>query len=133
MSGVKSLQKSLPGQSRPKIAVVDDDEAVRASLKFMLEIDGFTARTYSTAAAFLDSAGLDSYSCVIVDQVMPDMTGLSLLGEMRRRGYRSPAVLIVSNPTAEVRELAAAAGVPVIEKPLFGNALSEMLRAIGNA
>lgn len=125
--------KSIHAMSRPVIAVVDDDEAVCASLKFMLEIEGFAARTYSTPDAFLASDDLNSYSCVIVDQAMPEMTGLSLLSEMRRRGYRAPAILIVSNPTAAVRELAAQAGVPVIEKPLFGNGLSEMLRAIGNA
>jgi two-component system, LuxR family, response regulator FixJ len=117
-------------KSRAVIAVVDDDEAVRVSLKFMLEIDGFVARTYSTPDAFLESGDLNSYSCVVVDQAMPEMTGLSLLSEMRRRGCHSPAILIASNPTAIVRDLAAEAGVPVIEKPLFGNALSEMLHGV---
>lgn len=116
--------------SKPVIAIVDDDEAVRVSLRFMLEIDGFSARTYSSPAAFLDSSELNSYSCVIVDHAMPEMTGLSLLGELRRRGHDWPAILIVSNPTDNVRELAAEAHVPLVEKPLFGNTLSETVHSV---
>jgi FixJ family two-component response regulator len=122
--------QSFPAGLRPLIAVVDDDEAVRASLKFMLEIDGFAARTFSGADELLDCADLNAFSCIIADQVMPQMTGLSLLGELRRRGHRAPAILISSAPTETVRDLAATAGVTIVEKPLLENTLRETLHAI---
>lgn len=124
---------SMHARSRPVIAVIDEDDAVRTSLQFMLETDGFAARSYSTPDAFLASGNLNSYSCVIVDQATPNMSGLSLVAEIRRRGYNAPAILIVSNPTDSVRALAAEAHVPIVEKPLFGNGLSEMLRAIARS
>jgi FixJ family two-component response regulator len=112
------------------IAVIDDDEAVRVSLKFMLEIEGFVAHTFSTPGEFLDTKDAGSYLCVIADQVMPEMTGLALIGELRRRGNNAPAILIVSNPTPAVRGLATDAGVLIIEKPLLENTLGETLHDI---
>ncbi len=112
--------RQFPAKTRAIVAVVDDDEADAPIVKFMLEIEGFVARTYASPADFLDAAGLQSFSCVILDQTMPDMNGLALLRQLRARGHSWPAILIASNPDSAAHELAAQAGVPIVEKPLFG-------------
>ena len=80
--------------SHPIIAVVDDDAAVRNSLKFSLEIDGFAVRTYASVEELLGSGNLRNFQCLIVDQDMPRMTGLELVAALREQGVKVPALLI---------------------------------------
>ena len=115
--------------SHPIIAVVDDDAAVRNSLKFSLEIDGFAVRTYASAEELLDSGNLRNFQCLIVDQDMPHMTGLELVAALREQGVKVPALLISGCLTPTVTRQALGAGVPVIEKPFLGNGLIESISA----
>ena len=115
--------------TRPIIAVVDDDAAVRNSLKFSLEIDGFAIRTYASAEELLGSGNLDSFQCLVVDQDMPRMTGLELVTTLREQGVKVPALLISGRPTPAIRRQASFAGIPVFEKPLLGNGLIDCIRA----
>jgi FixJ family two-component response regulator len=115
--------------SHPIIAVVEDDAAVRNSLKFSLEIDGFSVRTYANAEELLGSSNLKNFQCLIVDQDMPRMTGLELVAVLRERGVEVPALLVSGHPTPAVTRQASAAGIPVIEKPFLGNGLIESIRA----
>jgi FixJ family two-component response regulator len=116
--------------SDPIVAVVDDDAAVRNSLKFSLEIEGFAVRTYASGEELLGSPGLSSCQCVIVDQDMPRMTGLELVAALRRQGVKVPALLISGRLTPAVTRQASDAGIPAIEKPFLGNALIESIRAV---
>lgn len=115
--------------SDPIIAVVDDDAAVRNSLKFSLEIEGFTVRTYASGEELLSSGSLSTYQCLIVDQDMPRMTGLELVAALREQGVKVPALLISGRLTPAVTRQASDAGIPAIEKPFLGNALLESIRA----
>ena len=58
------------------------------------------------------------------------MSGLDLIGLLRARRIVAPAILITSNPGQGLRERAMRAGVPIVEKPLLGNTLSEMIRTV---
>ena len=122
-----SLQTSA-AVSRPVVMIVDDDLAVRASLKFSLEIEGFAVRISATGAELLRDQDVALAACLLIDQKMPEMTGLDLVTALRARGVRTPAVLIVSDPTTVVRERAAEAAVAIIEKPLLENALIDRIR-----
>lgn len=102
--------------------VVDDDAAVLASIRFMLEAEGVCVQTYDCAQAVL-AADLQECGCLILDQVMPGMTGLELLAQLRQRGVDLPALLLTSSATPAVRRAAQAADVPVLEKPVFGETL----------
>lgn len=102
--------------------VVDDDAAVLASIRFMLEAEGVCVQTFDCVQAAL-SADLPERGCLILDQVMPGMTGLELLAQLRRRGVDLPAFLLTSSATPAVRRAARAADVPVLEKPVFGETL----------
>jgi two-component system, LuxR family, response regulator FixJ len=120
---------STPTIAAPIIAIVDDDAAVRNSLQFSLEIEGFTVRTYSDPAEMLSSENRPAAACLIVDQNMPGMSGLNLLAALRRRGDRTPAILVSAHATAALRDEAADRGVSVVEKPFVGNALIDRIRA----
>ena len=115
--------------SHPIIAVIDDDAAVRNSLKFSLELDGFAVRTYADAAELLGSGHVNDLQCLIVDQEMPRMTGLELIAMLRAQGVKVPALLVSGNFTPAVTRQASVAGVPVIEKPFLGNKLIDTIRA----
>ena len=76
--------------SKSLIFVVDDDAAVRNSLKFSLEVDGFAVRTYAGAEELLGADDLAESHCLIVDQDMPRVTGLELVAALRNVVSRSP-------------------------------------------
>jgi len=116
-------------KSKPVILVIDDDPAVRNSLKFALEIEGFSVRLYPTGAELLDEKEMPESGCLVADYHLPGMTGLDLLARLRERDIRWPAILITSHPSAAVRDRAALAGVRVIEKPLLSDTLFQGIRA----
>ena len=114
--------------NQPVVVVVDDDPAVCGSLKFSLELEGFTVRIYSDAAEALQASDLDACNCFVIDQRMPKMTGLELIDALRRRHIYTPAILIISHPNDTVSVRSAKAGIPIVEKPLLTNALVERIR-----
>ena len=114
--------------SNTLIFVVDDDAAVRNSLKFSLEVDGFTVRTYANAEELLRAADLTACRCLVIDQNMPRMEGLELVATLRQRGVNVPAVLISGRVTPALARQASEAAIPVVEKPFLGNGLIESIR-----
>lgn len=115
--------------ANPLVIVVDDDAAVRNSLKFSLEIDGFAVRTYGSAAELVGADDLSECRCLIVDQDMPRMTGLELVEVLRKKGTEVPTILVSGNVTQALITLASGAGLPVVEKPVVGNGLIDLIRA----
>jgi FixJ family two-component response regulator len=122
--------RGYPVQSPVTILVIDDDCAVRNSLKFSLELEGFAVRAYADGRAFLDNAHLPDGGCLVVDQMMPGISGLDVVDALRMRGVSMPAILITSSASRTLRQRAAAAGVVVVEKPFFGNGLVEAIRGL---
>jgi len=122
-------QSELP-IPRPIVIVIDDDRAVRNSLKFSLELEGFSVHAYGCGGDLLGSATAFAGACLVVDQNMPGMTGLDLIARLRDRDVSTPAILITTHPSARLKERAAKAHVPIIEKPLLGNALVDTIRDV---
>jgi len=112
----------------PLVAVVDDDAAVCNSLKFALELEGFSVRTFGSGAELLGADDIGTCDCFVVDEKMPGMSGLEVIAEMRDRHISAPAILIISQPNTRVSARAAKSHVPIVEKPLLGNALVERIR-----
>ena len=101
------------------VTVVDDDAAVRNSLRFLLEIIGYRVTTYASAAHFLDEARVDGPACLVVEEHMAEQTGLQLISHLRGQGVRLPAVLITSAPSPDlIRRAGELSVVKVLEKPL---------------
>jgi two-component system, LuxR family, response regulator FixJ len=112
----------------PLVIVVDDDPAVCGSLKFSLELEGFAVRTYGSGTDLLDNGDFDACKCFVIDQRMPAMTGMELIAKLRDQRVLTPAILIISHPSAALSARAATAGVPIVEKPLLNNALVDRIR-----
>jgi two-component system response regulator FixJ len=111
------------------VVVIDDDPAVRASLRFALEIEGFIVHAFATGEELLARATLPDGACLVVDYILPTMNGLELVAALRDRGVDSPAILITSDPPVRLRREAAAAGLTLVEKPLLGNGLGDAIRS----
>ena len=76
------------------VLLVDDDAAVRDSLKFMLEVEGFEVRAYSSPEELLNENKLPANSCLVMDYRMPRMNGLELVAQLRDRRVLVPVILI---------------------------------------
>jgi FixJ family two-component response regulator len=120
---------SLPATADPAILIVDDDPAIRASLKFALGIEGFVVDAFATGEELLARDSFPDRACLVVDYGLPAMNGLELVAALRGRGVDFPAILITSDPPAYLRRQASAAGLALVEKPLLGNGLAEAIRS----
>lgn len=113
-------QGSEAADAKHVILVVDDDCAVIDSLKFLLEVEGFEVRVYSSGNELLNEVSVPPLSCLIVDFQMAETDGLELVAKLRDRNISIPAILITVHPNADLRNRAGAAGVPIVEKPFLG-------------
>lgn len=113
---------------RGVVIVVDDDPAVRNSLKFSLEIEGFVVRLYESGSELLRDGTLTDCGCLVVDHKMPGIAGLDLITKLRDQQISAPAILITSHPNPALARQAAGANVPIVEKPLLNNALVDLIR-----
>lgn len=113
---------------RRLVGVVDDDAAVRDSLRFLLEAAGFPVATFYSADQFLAAADADGVACLLLDQHMPQVTGLELLQRLRRAGRDLPVALMTGSPSAQLMRRALELGaVVVLEKPLTEQALFQFV------
>lgn len=123
------MPTSLALANRPTIHVVDDDEAVRRSLAFLLEAASFMVRLHASAARFLETPDPLMTGCLVVDYDMPVIGGLELLRRLRLRKVALPCIVITGKHTAGIREAALAAGAEVlIEKPFDSEELILAIR-----
>ena len=117
-----------PTASEQIIHVVDDDEALRDSMTWMLEGNNYKVATYDSADAFLRVISPVMVGCVVLDVRMPGMSGLELFEELGRRGCTLPVVFITGHGDVPMAVAALKKGaVDFIEKP-FSEA--DMLRLI---
>ena len=116
-------------RQRHLLIVVDDDRAVRNSLKFSLEIEGFSVRAYSNGDELLNGTDLAASSCLVVDYRLPGMSGLDVIEKLRERRIAVPAILITTHPSTAVKQRAAKAAIPIVEKPFLENALLDQIHA----
>ena len=115
------------------VHIIDDDEAVRQSLAFLLGSAGLTVRLYDSASAFL--AGLSSVKngCLVTDVRMPDMTGIELLQQLRAKACKLPAIVITGHGDVALAVEAMKAGaVDFIEKPFDETAILNAVQSALN-
>ena len=110
------------------VLVVDDDLEVGASLKFALEIEGFTVLVCGGGDALLMHPQLGSAACILLDYKMPGMDAFAVLHQLAARSVVIPVILMTAHVTDALRRRAAAAGIQhVLEKPLFNGGLLDAL------
>jgi two-component system response regulator TtrR len=117
---------------RQTIFVVDDDEAMRDSMTWLLEGEGYRVSSFASAAEFLDARRDDMRGCLILDVRMPEMSGLELHERLDALGSRLPIIFITGHGDVPMAVAALQRGAcDFIEKP-FHNAdlLSRIDRAL---
>jgi two-component system, LuxR family, response regulator FixJ len=114
---------------RRKVAVVDDDHAVRESLRFLLDIMGHAVEVFESAAEFL-KAEAKQFACLILDHHMPHMTGLELAEKLRTNGNLLPIMLITGSPSDTIVSRAADLGISrILDKPPSEEELLDFIEA----
>jgi two-component system response regulator FixJ len=112
------------------VYVIDDDEAARDSLEFVLQGLEFRVQSYDSAKAFL--AGLPGayYGCVITDVRMPEISGLDLLHRLRELGVDMPVIVITGHADVQLAVEAMKSGaVDFLEKPYDDEVLVRSVRS----
>jgi two-component system, LuxR family, response regulator FixJ len=110
------------------VFVIDDDEAVRKALAFLLRAAGFAVEVFAAARDFLAVYDPARRGCLVLDVRMPHMSGLDLQQEMNARGWRVPAIFITGHGTVATAIAALRAGAfDFIEKPLREDALLDAI------
>lgn len=115
----------------PIVYIIDDDDAVRAGLKLLLESEGFRAEHFATATDFFQSCPEDCEcrGCIILDLQMPDMDGLSVQKRMHERGITMPIIFLSGHGTIPTAVQAMQDGaMDFIEKPVDQEILLDCIR-----
>ena len=100
------------------VHLVDDDEAIRRSVGFMLKTSGFQVRVYESGIEFLKSASSLEPGCVLLDIRMPVMDGLEVLAALRAKGVSLPVIIMTGHGDVSLAVQAMKAGaLDFIEKP----------------
>jgi len=106
------------------VHVIDDDEAIRQSLAFLLQAAKLEVKTYSTAMAFLDALPDAASGCVITDVRMPGMSGVDLLRRLKELKIAVPVIVITCHGDVALAVEAMKAGaVDFLEKPFDDDVL----------
>jgi FixJ family two-component response regulator len=112
------------------VSVVDDDASVRESLPDLLAHFGLATCVFRSAEEFLESGYIDETRCLILDIVMPGMTGPNLQQELKSRGQEIPIVFITAHQDRTIRlRLLEMGAVECLFKPFTYTALVEALNA----
>jgi len=117
-------------QPEPIVYVIDDDDAVRQSLEFLLKTANIGARGFESAKAFLDELPTIKSGCIITDVRMPDITGIDLLRRVKERGVDLPVIVITGHGDISLAVEAMKIGaVDFLEKPFDDDLLLTSVRS----
>ena len=112
------------------VRIIDDEIDVREALALMLRIEGWTAKTYPNARAFLIEDDVRRPGCLVLDMRMPLMTGLELQNEMLRRGLMLPTIFLTGHADIDVAVSSLKRGaVDFLIKPVNDDILLESIAA----
>jgi two-component system, LuxR family, response regulator FixJ len=111
------------------VHVIDDDDAVRESVEFMLRTAAFDVKTYDSATAFLKLLPDIRFGCIVTDIRMPEMSGLDLLRRLRELAVKMPVIVITGHGDVPLAVEAMKSGaVDFIEKPFDDEVLLASIR-----
>lgn len=110
------------------VYIVDDDEAVRDSMRLLLESSGLLARDFASADLFLHADSADM-GCLLLDLHMPGISGLELLRMIRARGISHPVIVISGrrDPVLDAEAWAAGASA-LLSKPFDDQQLLDLIQ-----
>lgn len=117
------------GDDKLLIRIVDDDDALRISLSFLLQAEGWSVASYASAKEFLARDAPSVPGCIVLDVRMPEMSGLELQQELISRGNALPIVFLTGHGTMSMSVAAMKEGaVDFVAKPIDPEAFVEAIR-----
>ena len=113
------------------VGIVDDDQAVRDALRNLLASVGLDATAFSSAEELIESSQSTKLDCLILDVMLPGMSGLDLRRRLMEDRNVVPVIFITANSDQGLRERALQQGAAgFFHKPIHGDALLEALRTV---
>ena len=112
------------------VAIVDDDESIRAALQGFMKEAGLPAQSFASAEDFLASGNLNEVGCLVADIRMPGMSGLELQARLNAERHRIPIVFVTAHGDESMKMQALRAGaVEFLAKPFNEEVLLDCVRA----
>ena len=113
----------------PTAYIVDDDEAIRTLWRWLMESNGIAARTFATAAEFIEIYRHDAPGCLVLDVRLPGMSGLELQQYLNQRGIEIPIVFVTGHGDVPTAVSAIKGGaVDFIQKPFSYKEVVSIIR-----
>ena len=115
--------------SDPIVHVVDDDDAVRKSVSFLLMTEGFNVRQHESALTFLKMTHIDG-GCIVTDVRMPEINGIEFIRLLKERGSSLPVIVMTGHADISLAVEAMKAGaVDFLEKPFEDERFIDIVRS----
>ena len=116
-------------QALPTVHIVDDDEAIRSSLRLLVKTSGLKPATYDSAEDLLENADFSQHGCLVVDVRMPGMSGLELQQYLNREQHNIPLIIITGHGDIDMAVQAMKTGArDFLEKPVDDDKLISRIR-----
>lgn len=123
------VAEAMTIQQEATVFVVDDDPAIRKSLRWLIESVGLKVQTHELASEFLESYSPDHPGCLVLDVRIPGMSGLELQEKLRERGYDIPVIIVSGYGDVPMAVRAMKAGaVDFLEKPVSDQVLLDYIQ-----
>ncbi len=124
------MNTSAPSTHSPLVHLVDDDEAVRASLSLLIGTVGLRVQAWADPQDFLAQFEGGGVGAVVLDVRMPGLGGLQVLERLQARGIDHPVLMLTGHGTVDMCRRAFKAGAAeFLEKPVHDEALLEALQS----
>lgn len=115
----------------PTVFIVDDDDAVRESLAFLMKSVGIKAEVFASAQAFLDNYSPERAGCLVLDIRMPGMSGLELQDVLNKKGALLPIIFITGHGDVPMAVKAIKEGAAdFVQKPFRDQELIDRIREV---
>ena len=126
---VTDVKTKSRARTEPTVYVVEDDQAVRDSLCWLISTMDLPVLAFASASEFLETVQPEQPGCAIIDVRLPGMNGLELQEELNERSPDLPVIIITGHGTKETASRAMAAGaLGYLEKPTDDEALMELVK-----
>jgi len=121
--------KAIGDTAGPRVFVVDDDQAVRESIAYMLDVHELEHVLFESPATLLETLTPDDRGCLLLDVRMPEMNGLELFAALKKANVTMPAIFISGHGDIQMAVRAVQSGaLDFLEKPFNDEQLIEKIR-----